>query len=148
MNVLGFAYPDELHYWLERDMWVRQLENGLMQIGITAFGVHISGSFFMCRPKPIGNEVDQGQTIAVVELNKSVVTVKSPVSGTVCATNPLLESQPEKIETDPYGEGWIATLIPSKWHQDQSILAHGETLMQAATRRMQLENLDFSAFKA
>jgi len=145
LNVLGFEYPDELHYWLERDMWVRRLPDGLAQVGITTFGVHISGSFFMCRPKPVGTDLEQGQTVAIVELNKSVVTVKTPVSGKVHAINPLLESQPECIESDPYGQGWLAILAPSRWAEDQAQLHNGDTLIEAAIRRMQLENLDFSA---
>lgn len=144
MNLLGFDYPDELYYWLERDMWVRKLPDGLVQVGVTAFGVHISGAFFMCRPKPVGTVLEQGQTVAVVELNKSVVTVKTPVSGTVRDINPLLQERPELIETDPYGEGWLVTLDPARWETELAALHHGSALADAAERRMRLENLDFS----
>jgi glycine cleavage system H protein len=98
----------------------------------------------MCRPKAVGTVVEQGQTIAVVELNKSVVTVKTPVSGTVCAINPLLEDRPELIETDPYGQGWLVAIAPSRWEVDLAQLHHGAALAEAAERRMRLENLDFS----
>lgn len=144
MNLLGFDYPDELYYWLERDMWARRLPDGLVQIGITAFGVRISGNFFMCRPKPPETELAQGQTVAVVELNKSVVTVKTPVSGVVREVNPVLAERPETIEQDPYGAGWLVTLAPTNWEADLALLHHGAALPEAATRRMQLENLDFS----
>lgn len=144
MNLLGFDYPDDLYYWLERDMWARRLGDGSVQVGITAFGVHISGAFFMCRPKPVGTVLEQGQTVAVVELNKSVVTVKTPVSGVVQAINPLLETRPELIETDPYGQGWLVQIGPERWEVDAQQLYHGATLAEAATRRMRLENLDFS----
>lgn len=144
MNLLGFDYPDDLHYWLERDMWARRLPDGLVQVGITAFGVHISGAFFMCRPKAVGTVLEQGQTVAVVELNKSVVTVKTPVSGIVRATNPLLADTPEIIEREPYGQGWLVTLEPTRWDGDLPLLHHGAVLAAAATKRMQLENLDFS----
>jgi len=148
MNILGFSYPDELYYWLERDMWARRLPDGLVQVGITAFGVHISGAFFMCRPKTVGTVVEQGQTIAVVELNKSVVTVKTPVAGTVRAVNPLLEARPELIETDPYGEGWLVQIEPSRWEADLAVLHHGAALPAAAERRMRLENLDYTEGRA
>ena len=142
MELLGFDYPDDLHYWLERDMWVKPLPDGGMRVGITPFGVHLSGSFFMCRPKPVGTELAQGQTLAVVELNKSVVTVKTPVSGQVRAVNPRLADTPELIEQDPYGSGWLAELTPSDWQSDLQALHHGPTLAVAATARMQLEPLD------
>lgn len=144
MNILGFDYPDDLYYWLERDMWAQQLADGSVRVGITQFGVHISGAFFMCRPKPVGTALEQGQTVAVVELNKSVVTVKTPVSGRVREINPMLEEQPELIEKDPYGRGWLVTIKPSRWEPDLAALYHGAALPEAAERRMRLENLDFS----
>lgn len=147
MNLLGFDYPDDLYYWLERDMWARRLDSGLVQVGITAFGVKISGSFFMCRPKGAGTALEQGQTVAVVELNKSVVTVKSPVSGIVREVNPLLTDTPEIIEQDPYGNGWLVTLQPTRWDEDLALLHHGAALPEAAITRMRLENLDFSEGK-
>lgn len=148
MKLLGFDYPDELYYWLERDMWARRLDSGLVQVGITAFGVQISGAFFMCRPKPPGTALEQGQTVAVVELNKSVVTVKTPVSGIVCEVNPLLAETPEFIEQEPYGKGWLVTIEPTRWDEDLKALHHGNALPEAATTRMKLENMDFSEGQA
>lgn len=148
MNLLGFDYPDELYYWLERDMWARRLPDGSVRVGITQFGVHISGAFFMCRPKAAGTALEQGQTVAIVELNKSVVTVKTPATGIVHEINPLLEEHPELIETDPYGQGWLVTLLPTCWERDRLQLHHGDALADAATKRMKLENLDFSEGRA
>ena len=145
MKVLNFEYPDALHYWLERNMWALPLDDGGVRVGITAFGVHISGSFFMCRLKPVGTELLQGQTVALVELNKSVVTVKTPVSGVVRAINPLLMEHPEWIERDPYGQGWLAELTPTRWTEDRACLHHGVSVPEAAMQRMQLENLDLSS---
>ncbi len=142
MNLLGFEFPDERFYFLERDMWAAPLPDGRVRVGITTFGVHLSGNFFMCRPKEPGTSVEQGATLAVAELNKSVVTIKTPVSGTVDSVNPLLVDTPEIIERDPYGQGWLVTLNPTRWEQDLTQLAYGTTLRQAMQDRMQLENLD------
>lgn len=144
MKILGFDYPDELYYWLERDMWCRRLDDGRVQVGVSAFGIHISGDFFMCRPKPVGTELEQGQTVAVAELSKSVVAIKSPVSGIVCEVNPLLEDKPELVHRDPYGQGWLVCIQPSRWADDVLNLSFGPALAAAASRRMRLENLDFS----
>ncbi len=144
MRILGFEYPESLYYWLERDMWCRQLDNGQMQVGVTAFGVHISGEFFMCRPKSPGTSLTQGDTVAVAELNKSVVTIKTPVSGVVREVNPRLAETPELIQHEPYGHGWLVCIEPLSWERDLLALSHGSALREAAARRMRRENLDFS----
>lgn len=148
MKLLGFDYPDELYYWLERDMWCRRLDDGRVQVGVSAFGIHISGDFYMCRPKPVGTVLEQGQTVAVAELSKSVVAIKTPVSGIVCEVNPLLEDKPELVHRDPYGQGWLVCLEPQRWDEDLQQLSFGTGLEAAATKRMRLENLDFSEGRA
>ena len=143
MQILGFDYPDEGSYLLERDMWCRPLPDGRLQVGVTTFGIHLSGDFFMCRPKPVGTLVEQGQTLGVAELSKSVVTIKTPVSGTISEINPLLDDTPEIIHQDPYGRGWLVAITPGRWAQDLPQLAHGPGLESAATARMRLENIKF-----
>lgn len=143
MQILGFDYPDECHFDLENDMWCRDLGDGRMQVGVSAFGVKISGNYFyMCRPKPVGTEVEQGRTMGVVELSKTVVTIKAPLSGTVVEINAALEDKPELINQDPYGAGWICVIQASRWEQDRAQLAHGEALPALAERRMRLEPVD------
>ena len=132
MKVLGFEYPDDAYVLLERDMWARRLDDGRVRVGVTSFGVRISGHFFMCRAKPAGTAVEQGATIAVAELNKSVVTIKSPVSGVIDEVNAALSDQPERVEHDPYGDGWLAVLRPTRWEADLAQLAHGVTLVEQA----------------
>ena len=144
MKLLGFEFPDDRFYWLERDMWALPEPDGTVRVGITSFGVHLSGHFFMCRPKPAGTGIERGATLAVAELNKSVVTIKSPVGGTVVAVNPALAEEPELIEKDPYGTGWLARLTPDRWEDDWAQLVGGDTLAPAMTARMKLENLDTS----
>lgn len=143
MHILGYDYPDDCYFDLENDMWCRVLDDGRLQIGVSAFGVKISGNFFyMCRPKPVGTDVEQGKTVGVVELSKTVVTIKTPVSGTVVEINPALEDTPELIHQDPYGAGWISVIEASDWEGDRARLAHGAALIELAERRMQLEPVD------
>ncbi len=144
MRILGFDYPDDCHFCLQRDLWVRALDAGGLRLGVTPFGVRISGHFFMCRPKAVGTRLAVGDTMAVVELNKSVVTVRTPVAGVVRAVNPRLATAPEVIEEDPYGKGWLVELTPEDWARDRTRLHHGAHLPPAAQARMRLENLDFS----
>jgi len=143
MRILGFDYPDDCYFDLENDMWCRAAGDGRYQVGVSAFGVTISGNhFYMCRPKPVGTALEQGKTMGVVELSKTVVTIKTPLSGTVVEINAALEDKPELIHQDPYGQGWIAVIEASDWERDRAQLAHGAALAELAGRRMQREPID------
>ena len=140
MHILGFDYPDAAYFYLPHDMWCRPCGDGRVEVGVSAFGIHLSGDFYMCRPRPPGTVLAQGQTLAVVELSKSVVAIKTPVSGEVVECNPLLEDSPEIVHQDPYGRGWLVRIAASRWPEDLAQLAHGQALPDAAMARMRLEN--------
>ena len=125
-------------------MWAERLPDGRVRVGISAFGVHLSGDFFMCRPKPSGTALRQGDTLAVAELSKMVVAIKTPVSGVIDEVNALLEEHPEVIARAPYTDGWLVTLRATHWDTDLPQLAHGPGLAAAMEARMRLENLDAS----
>lgn len=140
MDILGYAYPDDAYYLLEHDTWCRPRADGCMEVGVTAFGIHLSGDFYMCRPKPAGTVLAQGETVAVAELSKSVVSIKTPVSGRVTEANPLLVDRPELVHREPYGRGWLVSIAPGRWSEDLVRLAHGESLAEAAAARMRSES--------
>jgi predicted peroxiredoxin len=75
--------------------------------------------------------VVQGSTVAVVELSKSIVAVKSPVTGTIVEVNPALEDRPDWVHRDPYGAGWIARLRLDDFATDQAQLLHGAAASEA-----------------
>ena len=110
MLIAGFLFPDELSYLVEHQTWARFHGDGTATVGITSMGIRLAGEIYMCRPKGVGADVEPGRSIAVVELAKSVVSVKSPVRGVVIDVNPVLEVRPEAVHLDPYGEGWLARL--------------------------------------
>jgi glycine cleavage system H protein len=141
MIVGGFEFPEDLRVLVEHDVWARLHEDGSATVGITALGVRLSGEIYMCRPKPIGTPVQQGRSVAVVELAKAIVSVKSPVNGTVVAINPALAARPELVHQDPYGEGWIARLALDGGGEPAGLL-HGAALLEAITERLALERLD------
>lgn len=78
-----------------------------VRIGITSFAQEALGDIVFVTMPPEGEAVEAGQSVGEVESTKSVSDLYAPVSGTVVATNHALESQPELINADPYGEGWI-----------------------------------------
>lgn len=140
MNILGFAYPDDAWFFLDHDMWCRPRADGSVEVGVTAFGIHLCGDFYMCRPKPAGTVLTQGETVAVAELSKAVVSIRTPVSGRVVEVNPLLADTPELVHREPYGRGWLVRIAPQRWQEDLAQLVHGESLPGAATARMGREN--------
>ena len=132
MKPLELAFPDDLLYLVEHDVWARVHGDGTATVGITSLGIKLSGEIYMCRAKPTGSSVDQGRAVAVVELAKAILSVKSPVSGEVVLTNPLLEQTPELVHRDPYGDGWIARLALRDLEGDMHRLVQGDAIPQVA----------------
>lgn len=130
MLIYGILIPDDLFYLVEHQTWARPLADGVFRLGITALGLKASGEIYMCRPKSVGTELAQGRAMAVVELSKSIVSVKAPLSGTVLQVNEALEERPELIWNDPYGEGWLLDLQASDWGSEQATLVSGEAARQ------------------
>jgi glycine cleavage system H protein len=128
------SFPADLHYLVEHDVWARLHGDGTATVGITALGIRLAGEIYMCRPKAVGSEIEQGRAIAVVELAKSIVSVKSAVSGRVVEVNARLEDAPELVHRDPYGAGWIARLALRDAAADCQRLGHGEAVRDAMTQ--------------
>lgn len=141
MDVGGFDFPDVLFYLPLEQVWARLETDGTATVGITALGIHLAGEVYMCRPKGVGFVVEQGRSVAVVELAKSIVSVKSPVTGEVVEVNPLLAQRPERVHTDPYGDGWLARLRLTRWVEDQIALVHGDTVPAAMAEYQRLNRV-------
>ncbi len=135
MLIAGVELPDDLWYWVDDQTWARLLPNGTARVGITALGLKASGDIYMCRPKPVGSELVQGRSMGVMELSKSVVSVKSPLSGIVTRVNEALEERPELVHRSPYEAGWLLELAPSDLDAEQAHLAIGEAAVRAAMQR-------------
>jgi glycine cleavage system H protein len=103
--------PTELRYTSEHE-WVRP-GDGPLRIGITDYAQDALGDIvFVTLPEP-GAKVQAGRPLGEVESTKSVSEIYAPVSGTVTARNDALTDNPELINTDPYGEGWLVEIEPS-----------------------------------
>lgn len=132
MNVAGFDFPEGLHYQAEDQTWARLDGDGTATVGITAMGVaQAGGEIYWCRPKAVGQQIEQRRSVAVVELAKAIVSVKSPVSGEVVAINEALQAEPERVHRSPFEEGWIARIRLANFKNDQPALVHGEAVAAA-----------------
>ena len=100
------SYPDDLRYSKEHE-WVRA-EDGRATIGITSFAADELGDIVFVELPEVGATLSQFGTFGVVESVKAVSDLFAPVSGEVAEVNEKLRDTPELLNTDPFGEGWIA----------------------------------------
>jgi glycine cleavage system H protein len=101
--------PEDLKYTAEHE-WVRAAEGHTLRVGITDYAQSALGDIVYVSLPGIGTAVVPGQPLGEVESTKSVSDVFAPVAGTVQARNDALEGQPELLNSDPYGEGWIVEI--------------------------------------
>jgi glycine cleavage system H protein len=93
--------------------WVRQLANGVVEIGISDHAQHALGDLVFVEVPEAGRELTVGDACAVVESVKAASDVYAPIAGTVLEGNPALAGAPELINNDCYGAGWIMRLKPA-----------------------------------
>jgi len=102
--------PDGLRYTAEHE-WVAP-GAGAVRVGITDFAQDALGDIvYVQLPEP-GSAVQAGQSLGEVESTKSVSEIYAPVSGKVATRNERLGEEPELINTDPYGDGWLVEIEP------------------------------------
>ena len=98
--------PSELRYTAEHE-WARPGAGNVVRIGITDYAQNSLGDIvFVQMPEP-GTTVELGDSIGEVESTKSVSEIFAPLGGTVVARNDALDSSPELVNSDPYGDGWM-----------------------------------------
>ena len=98
--------PNDLRYTKSHE-WVRPLPDGAVEIGISDHAQSALGDLVFVEVPETGRAVRAGDASAVVESVKAASDVYSPVSGKVVAGNPALATQPELLNQDPYGAGWL-----------------------------------------
>src|SRR5215203_4488640 len=98
-------YPDNLRYTKDHE-WVR-IEGDEAFIGITDFAQHELGDIVYVEVETVGQPLDAGKVFGTVEAVKTVSDLYLPVSGTILQVNPTLNGNPEQVNTDPYGTGWM-----------------------------------------
>ncbi|MEE6138318.1 glycine cleavage system protein GcvH [Mycobacterium sp. 050128] len=98
--------PPDLHYTAEHE-WVRRSGDDTVRVGITDFAQSALGDVVFVQLPDVGTEVTGGESFGEVESTKSVSDLYAPVSGKVTAVNGELEGDPQLVNSDPYGAGWL-----------------------------------------
>ena len=103
--------PGDLQYTSDHE-WLRREDDGNVTIGITDHAQQALGDLVYVELPEVDQEVESGGDMAVVESVKEASEVYAPISGTVVEVNEALSDDPEVINSDPYGEGWIVRMKP------------------------------------
>ena len=101
--------PDDLRYTAEHE-WVRAGSGDTVRVGITHYAQDALGDVVFVSLPETGTSVTAGETCGEVESTKSVSEIYAPVSGAVVARNDELESRPDLVNQDPYGQGWLVEI--------------------------------------
>ena len=103
--------PVELRYSTDHE-WAR-VEEGRVRIGITDYAQDALGDVVFVELPTVGTQVERGASFSEVESTKSVSEIYAPLSGTIAEVNADLTDGPERLNDDPYGEGWICVIEPT-----------------------------------
>jgi glycine cleavage system H protein len=127
------GYPEDLKYHVEHD-WAR-IEGDQATFGITWYAQDALGEVVFFDPPEVGASVTKDDAYAEVESVKAVSDVFAPLSGEIVEVNEVLADNPEKVNQDPYGDGWMVKVRlsdPSEVEQLMDVTAYKE-LLQAGS---------------
>lgn len=99
-------YPDDLRYTPEHE-WIRRTSPTTLRFGITSFAAESLGDVVFVSLPAVADSLLAGESCGEVESTKSVSDLYVPVSGIVAAVNDALDGEPELVNADPYGQGWM-----------------------------------------
>ena len=117
--------PSDLKYTKTHE-WLRTLPDGTVEVGITDHAQHALGDLVFEEVPEAGRRLSAGEPFAVVESVKAASDVYSPIAGEVTASNPVLATQPEAINSDAYGKGWLMRLRPVAGAASAAVLSPAE----------------------
>ena len=114
-------FPQDLRYSSEHT-WARR-EGDWVTVGITDFAQEELGEVLFLELPQVGRSVTAGEPFGVVESVKAVSDLFAPVSGTVAEVNARLDDEPERVNSEPYGDGWMIVIEASNPDDWQALLS-------------------------
>ncbi len=131
-----FRVPRDCRY-NDADVWAKR-EEDRVRVGLTDFLQQKSGDVGFVDVKPIGTVFAADDELAAVDTIKVDLVVPAPLAGTIVAVNDALAERPELVNSDPYGEGWLAEIEPTDWADFEALL-DAETYLPQMKARAELE---------
>ena len=136
-----FKIPTDRHYHPE-GVWA--LAEGLrVRVGLSDFAQQSGGDVAFADVQPEGTELAFGDEVATIETMKADLILPAPVSGQVVEVNPAMETGPEIINQDPYGEGWLAVIEAADWEANRARLLDSQAYFDLVkkTAEEEMKNL-------
>ena len=97
MRIRGCEFPEDRLYHPEFNIWIQHSAPGVVTLGATSFGAALAVEFVAFVPKPLGTEIDPGRAAALLELSKTMVSVRSPLKGRIIEHNAAAVADPTLI---------------------------------------------------
>lgn len=114
--------PEGLRYSSDHE-WIKAEDGGRVRIGVTDFAQDALGDVVFVDLPEVGREVVLGDSMSEVESTKSVSDIYAPLAGVVVEVNEELTTEPERLNSDPYGDGWICIIEASDGTQLEALLS-------------------------
>jgi glycine cleavage system H protein len=143
-TIRGCDLPGDLYYLIDKHVWAKPVEAGLVRVGMTAVAAKMSGGSLAAvtvSKRKMGKTVKQGKSVATIESSKYVGPIATPITGTLVQGNEKVIADPNLAIQDPYGAGWIAEIKPDNWDNEQASLATGPEGLAAYQAKMEADNL-------
>lgn len=123
MIIEGYNLPDDLYY-TEDHAWVK-VEGNLVRVGMNDFAQKLAGDISFVKLPKVGKEVPLGKLLSSMQSGKWAGRIEVPVTGKIVEVNKELLHEPQRINQDCYGKGWIALIEPSNFSEDSAKLMDG-----------------------
>ena len=128
VNVEGYEVLEGLYY--SKDwMWVK-IEDGRVRIGVTDYAQKQMREIVFAELPSVGAQVNRGEPFGTLESVKAVSDLISPLTGKVVEVNERVSSSPEVVNEDPYGEGWLIVIEPTKLDEELKMLMNFEQAVE------------------
>lgn len=141
-DVRGCHLPDDLLYDVENHIWVRELDDGKIKLGMTTIATAMAGQLVSFTPKKVGRKVKPGKSCGTVESGKWVGPAKSLAGGEVIEVNEQLVGKPSTANDDPYEAGWMVIIQPDDWDSVKGLLLPGTGVAAAYEAKMDADGFD------
>ena len=138
-RVRGCVFPGDRAYHVDYNVWLQPHAPGVVTLGATAYGVALAIEFFAFLPKPVSMTIEAGRAVGLLELSKTMVSVRSPVAGTIVEVNAQAAARPALITEDPYGAGWLVRIATDAGLHG---LLSGDAVYSAFETAMAIENFE------
>ena len=141
-EVRGCNLPDDRLYDVENHIWLQELSDGRVKLGMTAVATAMAGQLVAFTPKKVGRSVKPGKSCATVESGKWVGPAKSAAGGEVLEVNQALVDNPAMANDDPYDLGWMVIIQAEDWDTVKSTLIPGDAVSSPYEAKMAADGFE------